>query len=173
MNLRDVDDQLTGFDACLFCLGVSSAGMTEKAYAQITYGVTMAVGVVLARLNPSMMFAYVSGAGTDSTAQGRSMWARVKGKTENDLQTLPFAGVFLFRPGVIQPLHGIISKTPSYQVLYRILGPLLTVAHRMFPNVILTTEDIGNAILATARIRTGRAVLEVKDIARLARGGTL
>ncbi|MGH8447301.1 MAG: NAD(P)H-binding protein, partial [Solimonas sp.] len=102
----DVEQQLAGYDACFFCLGVSSAGMSEADYTRITYDLTMAAATTLAGLNPQMSFIYVSGAGTDSSERGGSMWARVKGRTENALQALPFKAVYLFRPGVIQPLHG-------------------------------------------------------------------
>ena len=128
-----------------------------------------AVAVLLARLNAQMKFAYVSGAGTGSTEQGRSMWARVKGKTENDLQKLPFASVQLFRPSVIQPLHGIRSKTPIYQFFYSLIGALPALLRGFFPNTIVTTEDLANAILNGARFVTGPVVLEAADIARLER----
>lgn len=108
--LDTVNADLEGYDACFFCLGVSSSGMSEEAYRKITYDLTLHVASLLVRLNPEMTFVYVSGAGTDSSEMGRSMWARVKGKTENALQELPFRGVYLFRPGIIQPLHGIQSK---------------------------------------------------------------
>lgn len=110
-----IEPELTGFDACFFCLGVSSAGMDEAKYKRLTYDLTLAAATTLAKLNPQMTFLYVSGAGTDSTEHGRSMWARVKGKTENDLLKLPFHAAYMFRPGVIQPLHGIRSKTKLYQ----------------------------------------------------------
>jgi uncharacterized protein YbjT (DUF2867 family) len=106
-----MEPQLTGCGACFFCLGVSSAGMDEAKYTQLTYDLTLAAASTLARLNPSMTFLYVSGAGTDSTERGRTMWARVKGKTENALLKLPFRAAYMFRPGIIQPLHGIRSKT--------------------------------------------------------------
>ncbi len=115
-DLTRVEPELQGIDACFFCLGVSSSGLSEAAYRHITYDLTLAIATVLARLNPAMTFSYVSGAGTDSTERGRSMWARVKGQTENALNALPFAGVYLFRPAVIQPLHGVQSKTSSYPV---------------------------------------------------------
>jgi uncharacterized protein YbjT (DUF2867 family) len=168
-SLQPVTEQLRGFDSCFFCLGVSSSGMTEARYRHLTYDLTMSVASLLATIGPEMTFVYVSGAGTDSTEQGRSMWARVKGKTENDLKRLPFAGVYLFRPGIIQPLHGIKSKTRSYQLFYSAAKPLLSLAHKLFPNVVLTTQDIGLAMLGAARRRTGRVVLESQDIARLAR----
>jgi uncharacterized protein YbjT (DUF2867 family) len=169
MHLQSLENQLQGFDACFFCLGVSSAGMREDAYRRLTYDLTMSIAGVLARVNTQMKFAYVSGAGTDSTERGRIMWARVKGKTENDLQKLPFTSVQLFRPGVIQPLHGIRSKTRLYQFVYTAIGPLLTLLRQVFPNAIVTTEDLANAMLNGARFVTGPVVLEAADIARLAR----
>ena len=169
-DYRAIEPQLSGFDACFFCLGVSSAGMSEDAYRRLTCDVTLAAAKVLARLNPDLVFTYVSGAGTDSTETGRVMWARVKGKTENDLSRLPLAGVYLFRPGVIRPLHGIRSKTASYRVFYALTGPLLAVLRALMPNTILDTEVIGRAMLNAARRGAGRATLETGDIARLARG---
>jgi uncharacterized protein YbjT (DUF2867 family) len=170
MKLEAHESELKGFDACFFCLGVSSSGMSEDAYRRITYDVTLSVARLLTRLNPGMTFTYVSGAGTDSSEQGRSMWARVKGKTENDLQKLPFRSVYLFRPGIIQPLHGIRSKTPAYQRFYTLAKPLLSLIRRILPNAIVTTEDIGQAMLNAARQNGGRVVVEAKDILRLARG---
>lgn len=169
-RIQDHEAELSGFDACFFCLGVSSSGMNEAQYTHLTYDLTMAVAQVLARLNPGMVFVYVSGAGTDSTGTARSMWARVKGKTENDLKKLPFRGVYLFRPAVIQPLHGIKSKTPAYQRFYSLAAPLLTLIRRVFPEAIVTTEDIGQAMLNAARQNGGRVVVEAKEIIRLARG---
>ena len=117
-NLWDytsIESQLSNFDACFFCLGVASAGMSEQEYTRLTHDLTLAAAKTLARLNPQMTFVFVSGAGTDGTGQGRLMWARVKGRTENDLRQLPFKAVYSFRPGVIQPLHGIRSRTPLYR----------------------------------------------------------
>jgi len=151
-----VEDKLSGFDACFFCLGVSSNGMSEQQYTHLTYDLTLAAARVLARQNPGMVFTYVSGAGTDGSEQGRSMWARVKGRTENALLHLPFAGVYLFRPGIIQPLDGIRSKTRSYQLFYSLTKP------------ILTTNDMGQAMLNAARKASGRHVLEIRDIKALA-----
>ncbi|ULA64301.1 MAG: hypothetical protein LZF86_120022 [Nitrospira sp.] len=170
MALDTCEQELQGFDACFFCLGVSSSGMSEAAYRRITYDVTLHAATVLARVNPGMCFIYVSGAGTDSSEQGRSMWARVKGKTENDLQKLPFRGVYLFRPGVIQPLHGIQSKTSSYRIFYRLANPFLSLIRRVCPSAITTTADIGQAMLHAARQGDARRIIEAKDINRLARG---
>jgi uncharacterized protein YbjT (DUF2867 family) len=163
-----IADDLKGFDACFFCLGVSSAGMQESEYQRLTYDLTLAVARVLAPLNPGMTFIYVSGAGTDSTEQGRQMWARVKGRTENALRQLPFKAVYLFRPGMIQPLHGIRSKTPSYQFFYSLAGPLLTPLRKLFPNAILTTQIMGQAMLNSVRCGAPKAVLESGDIRLLA-----
>jgi uncharacterized protein YbjT (DUF2867 family) len=166
-DYRSIEASLQRFDACFFCLGVSSAGMSEADYARLTYDATLAAASTLARLNPQMTFVYVSGAGTDSTEQVNSMWARVKGRTENALRRLPFKGVYLFRPGVIQPLHGIRSKTRAYRMLYTLTGPLLTLLRSVLPNHILTTTDIGQAMLAVARCGASTAVLEAPDIRAL------
>ncbi len=138
--------------------------MKEEEYARITYGITVAAAETLSRLNPQMTFIYVSGAGTDSTEKGRSMWARVKGKTENALLRLPFVGAYMFRPGMIQPLHGIKPKTTWYRVLYDVLGPLLPLLRRAFPNQVLTTEEIGRAMLDVARRGYRKPILEIRDI---------
>lgn len=162
-----LDDELSGYDACFFCLGVSSVGMQEADYARITYDLTLAAASVLARLNPSMTFVYVSGRGTDSSEQGRVMWARVKGRTENALRRLPFNAVYLFRPGVIQPLHGVRSKTRLYDVGYVVLAPLLSTLRRLFPAQVQTTESLGQAMLEVARHGAPQAVLEPVDLNRL------
>jgi hypothetical protein len=144
--------------------------MGETRYRRLTYDLALAAGTMLSRLNPGMVFTYVSGEGTDSTEKGRVMWARVKGKTENDLARLPFAGVYLLRPGIIEPLDGIESKTPMYRTLYRWTRPLLPLAKRLFPNRILTTAEVGQAMLNLARKGAGRAIVETPDIVRWARG---
>lgn len=172
MDYRAAEASLTGFDACFFCLGVSSVGMQEAEYSRLTYDLTLAAAQTLARLNPQMTFVYVSGASTDSTEQGRSMWARVKGRTENALQRLPFKGVYLFRPGVIQPLNGARSKTRSYQLFYTLARPFLSTLRALFPNQILSTEDIGLAMLAVARHGADKAVLETADIRALSRSAS-
>jgi uncharacterized protein YbjT (DUF2867 family) len=163
-HYSEIEADLSGFDACLFVLGVSSAGMKAEAYEHITYGITMAAAETLCRLNPGMKFLYVSGAGTDSTERGKSMWARVKGKTENALLRLPFSGAYMFRPGVIQPLHGARSKTPAYRIIYVLAKPLLSLLHRAFPNHILTTEEIGQAMLMVAKRGYSKPILETADI---------
>lgn len=172
MDYRAVEASLTGFDACFFCLGVSSAGMQEADYARLTCDLTLAAAQTLARLNPKMTFVYVSGAGTDSTEHGRTMWARVKGRTENALLRLPFKAVYLFRPGVIEPLNGAVSKTRSYRLFYAVARPLLSTLRALFPNHILSTEDIGQAMLAVARQGAAKAVLEAADIRALSRAAS-
>jgi uncharacterized protein YbjT (DUF2867 family) len=165
-HYADIEADLSGFDACFFCLGVTSSGMAEDAYTRVTYDITMAVADTLCRLNPQMTFIYVSGGGTDSSEHGRTMWARVKGRTENALLQLPFAGAYMFRPGVIEPLHGARSNTASYRVLYILAKPLLPVLRLAFPNYVLTTEQIGRAMLAIVRHGFPQRVLESKDIRR-------
>jgi len=161
-----IEPELTGFDACFFCLGVSSAGMDEAKYKHLTYDLTLAAATTLARLNPQMTFLYVSGAGTDSTELGRIMWARVKGKTENDLLKLPFRAAYMFRPGFIQPLHGIRSKTKLYQFFYTALNPILPLLKSAFPKSITTTEQLGRAMINVARNGYPKPILEVPDIIR-------
>jgi uncharacterized protein YbjT (DUF2867 family) len=168
-NYTDIAPALCGFQACFFCLGVSSAGMTEKDYARVTYGITLAAAETLCRLNPAMVFVYVSGVGTDSSEHGRSMWARVKGRTENALLRLPFAAAYMFRPGIIVPLYGAKSKTAIYRVVYTLTKPLLPVLHAALPNHVLTTEQIGRAMLAVARYGFPKRVLESRDIRAAAR----
>jgi uncharacterized protein YbjT (DUF2867 family) len=163
-HYNEIEAELSGFDACYFSLGVSSAGMKAEDYERITYGITMAAAETLCRLNPQMKFFYVSGAGTDSTEQGRSMWARVKGKTENALLRLPFAAAYMFRPGLIQPMHGERPKAAVYQAIYTIARPLLSLLRRAFPNYVLTTEEIGQAMLIVTRRGYPKHVLEIRDI---------
>lgn len=163
-DLAPLDPDLRGADACLFCLGVSSAGMTEAAYARMTHDLTLAVGEHLAQLEPGMVFIYVSGAGTDATEQGRTMWARVKGRTENDLRRLPFRRVYLFRPGFIQPLNGIRSRTGWYNLLYVVFRPLAPLVRALFPGATLTTESLGRAMLLAAREGSPKDVLEARDL---------
>jgi uncharacterized protein YbjT (DUF2867 family) len=158
-----VESELKGFDACFFCLGVSSSGMKESDYERITHGLTLAAAEPLSRLNPEMTFIYVSGSGTDSTEKGRAMWARVKGRTENALLRLPFKA-YMFRPGIIEPLDGIESKTPVYRIFYKVAGPLLPLLRRALPKLVLTTQEIGQAMLAVARDGYGQRVLETADI---------
>ena len=164
MDLTAVEPQLTGYDTCFFCIGVTSAGMTEEKYTHLTYDLTLSVAQTLARLNPTMTFLYISGAGTDSTEKGRSMWARVKGRTENDLLRLPFKSAYMFRPGFIQPLHGIRSKTRLYQFLYDILAPIQPLLKGRLPKYITTTEQLGRAMITVAKNGYPKPILESLDI---------
>ena len=169
-NFAPIEALLEGFDACFFCLGVTSAGMNEADYTRVTYDITMAAAKVLVRLNPAMTFVFVSGAGTDSTERGRLMWARIKGKTENALLRMPFKAAYMFRPGVIQPMHGVRSRTATYRILYSMTAPLIPLLRRLFPNQILTTEEMGRAMLNAARRGSPTRVLESRDIRQLASG---
>ena len=162
-------DRLAGFDACFFCIGKTSAGMDEAQYTHFTYDMTLAVAQALAPDNPGMTFVYVSGAGADSSEQGKVMWARVRGRTENALQRLPFKAVHVIRPGVIQPLHGIVSKTGSYRWFYRLAAPVLSLLRRWMPDTVLSTDVIGEALLTLARRGWPSPILEARDIAAAAR----
>jgi uncharacterized protein YbjT (DUF2867 family) len=166
-DLFDLDSysaELAGLDACLYCLGVSSAGMTEEAYTRLTYELTLKIAEELARINPAMTFIYVSGMGTDSSGQGRTMWARVKGRLENALLRLPFRAAYMFRPGMILPMHGIQSKTRTYRILYSLLKPVSPLLRWAFPRQVLTTEEVGLAMLAAVKKKSGKEVLEARDI---------
>jgi uncharacterized protein YbjT (DUF2867 family) len=163
-NLATLEGDLAGCDACFFCLGVSSAGMNEADYRRITYDLTLTVARTLVKLNAAMTFVYVSGEGTDSTAKGRSMWARVKGETENALLTLPFKAAYMFRPGFIRPLHGIVSRTKLYRTIYAVLGPLYPVLKAVASSHMTTTEQVGLAMLIVAKRGAPTAVLENRDI---------
>ena len=167
LDYSAVESRLSGYDACFFCLGVTSVGLTEERYRHLTYDITMAAATTLAKLNPQMVFVYVTGRGTDSTEQGRLMWARIKGKTENDLLKLPFKAAYMFRPAGIQPLHGVRSKTAWYQAAYTVAAPLLTLLNRIAPNYMTTTEQVGRAMIAVARNGYPKPVLESEDINRL------
>jgi len=162
-NFSDVVPELSGFDACFFCLGVTSSGMKEDDYRRVIYDITMAAAKTLVKLNANMTFVFVSGAGTDSTEHGRVMWARVKGQTENALLRLPFKAAYMFRPGGIQPLHGITSKTKSYRILYALTRPLLPLL-TLFPKYMTTTEKLGRAMLEVARHGYPKQILESADI---------
>jgi uncharacterized protein YbjT (DUF2867 family) len=164
LDFSGIESRLAGFDACFFCLGVSSVGMSEERYRHLTYDIAMAAAKTLSRLNPDMVFIYVTGAGTDSTEQGRLMWARVKGKTENDLLKLPFKAAYMFRPAGIQPLHGIRSKTAWYQAGYVVAAPLLSLLNRIAPKYVTTTEQVGRAMIQVARDGFPKPVLESEDI---------
>lgn len=164
-DLSAIEDRLTGYDACFFCLGVSSIGMKEEEYRKVTYDLTMHVAETLSRLNPDMTFCYVTGGGTDSTERGRSMWARVKGKTENDLLKLPFKRAYMFRPGYMHPTKGqknVHKWAKPLTWLYPLLRPL-------FSKHLLTLQEVGLAMINAARKGGGPAILNPQEIQRLAR----
>jgi uncharacterized protein YbjT (DUF2867 family) len=167
LDYSAIETQLAGFDACFFCLGVSSLGLDEERYRHLTYDITLAAASTLAKLNPQMVFIYVTGRGTDSTEQGRQMWARVKGKTENDLLKLSFKAAYMFRPAGIQPLHGIRSATGWVQAIYAASAPLLSLLHHVAPKYMTTTEQVGRAMIKVARDGYPRPVLESEDINRV------
>ncbi|HEY4012460.1 MAG TPA: NAD(P)H-binding protein [Polyangiaceae bacterium] len=167
-DFAPVAGELTGYDACFYCLGVSSAGMNEADYTRVTYAYTMAAATVLAEKNPAMTFVFVSGAGTDATEKGTTMWARVKGKTENAVARLPFEATYMFRPGFIQAMQGVVSRTALYRALYVVLGPLFPVWKALFPGFVTTTENVGRAMLQAARSGAPKHVLDSRDINALA-----
>src|SRR5580658_5217387 len=166
-NYADIDDELRGYDACFFCLGVSSVGMKEPDYRRLTYDLTLAAAEPLARPNPQMTFIYVSGTGTDSTEKGRPMWARVKGATENALLGL-FPASYMFRPGLIEPMHGEAPRKGAARILYAIASPLMPLLTRIFPNQVTTTERVGRAMLEVAKHGAPKKLLESRDINDLA-----
>jgi len=164
----DIELDLTGLDACFFCLGVSAAGKSEADYAHLTYDLTIAAAETLVRLNPGMTFCYVSGQGTDSTERGRFMWARVKGRTENRLLGMPFQA-YMFRPGFIQPMKGVRSKTALYQVFYSALTPVIPLFRRLLPRFMTTSENVGRAMIRVAQHGFPKRILENLDIDAAAR----
>ena len=163
-DFTGINGQLTGYNACFFCMGVSSVGMKEDKYESITYDITMALATVLAPLNPDMVFNYVSGAGTDSTEKGKLMWARIKGKTENDLMALPFRAAYMFRPGFIQPTKGLRRTYTAY----KLLSFLIPVLRRLFPAGICSLREIGLAMIHSVTRGYDKKILSVKDIVKLA-----
>lgn len=164
-NLATIEGQLTGYDACFFCLGVSSVGIAKAEYERLTYDLTLQVAQTLGRLNPAMTFCYVSGAGTDSTERGRSHWARTKGRTENALLKLPFRQAFMFRLGYLHPTPGLRNTLPYY----RYFTWLYPVLRRLFPNTASTLRELGQAMIQVALHGSGQSVLGVRAIVRLAR----
>ncbi|MFH1739496.1 MAG: epimerase [bacterium] len=159
-----LEDRLRGLNACFFCLGVTSIGKSEEEYRRSTYDLTMQAARTLSKVNPEMTFCYISGAGTDSSEKGKSMWARVKGKTENDLRTLPFKAVYAFRPGYVKPYAGLKN---SYRIA-KALGWIYPVLRTLFPKYVCTMEDLALAMINVAREGSSLPVLENPDIARLA-----
>lgn len=159
-NYSGIENQLAGYNACFFCLGVSSVGMKADDYYRVTYELTMKAAETLSKLNPDMTFCYVSGDGTDSTEQGKLRWARVKGKTENDLKKLPFKAVYLFRPGYIKPISGLKH---AYKIS-TVLGTIYPLLKTLFSKYVCTLEDLGNAMIITAKSGYSKSILNNDDI---------
>lgn len=162
-----VEAELQDIDACFFCLGVSSTKMSESDYTHVTHEITLAAAETLVRLNPRMVFIYLSGAGADQSGQSKTMWERVRGGTEKALLALPFKAVYIFRPGMIQPLDGIQSKTASYRIFYSLIKPLLPALRKLLPKEIVSTRQMGQAMLNAVRRLPAKRVLERADIAAL------
>jgi len=165
-------DAMRGYDTCFFCLGISSVGMKEEDYRKVTYDLTMRVAEALVKVNPQMIFMYVSGAGTDSSEKGRTMWARVKGQTENALLRLPFRGAYMFRPGYIQPAHGVKSRTRWVGTIYAVFGPIYPLLKRVFAKQMMTTECLGKAMIRVAKAGAEKRILEAADINQICEGNT-
>jgi len=172
-HYNDCRADFAACDACFFCLGVSSIGMDEKAYSRVTYDLTLAAAHALVAANPRMTFCYVSGVGTDSTEQGATMWARVKGKTENALLALPFKAAFMFRPGFIQPVGGVRSRTGWVQAAYAVFAPLYPIVRRLMPNATTTTANLGRALIEVAAVGYSKPILYARDMNVLAERSSL
>lgn len=162
-ELSKFGNMLGGYDACFFCAGVSSVGKKEDAYKKVTYDLTMSFAQTLSKLNPEMTFCYVSGLGTDSTEKGKIMWARVKGKTENDLLKLPFKDPYMFRPGYIQPTRGLKN---SYKI-YKVLAPFYPILKSLFPRYVISLEELGNAMINAVLHGNSNKILECEEIRNL------
>lgn len=169
MDFMAIQEQLDGYDLCCHCMGVSSAGMSEEQYTELTYEISKSLATTLYSLNPNMVFNYVSGTGTDSTEIGSSMWARVKGKTENMILQMGFKDAYMFRPGVIIPERGIKSKTALYNILYIIARPLFPLLKKV--KSITTTSKIGKAMINSYFYPQPLKHLEGKDINEIALKG--
>jgi uncharacterized protein YbjT (DUF2867 family) len=163
LDYSAVEAELVGLDACLFCLGVSSVGMSEADYTRVTHDYALAAARTLLRRNPDLTFVFVSGAGTDSSERGRTMWARVKGRTENDLIALTPRS-YAVRPAYIQPVGGIRSRTRLYRAAYVVIAPLYPLLRRLFPGGVTTTETLGRAMITLARSGHPERVLESRAI---------
>lgn len=164
-QLESVGRDLSPYDACLFCMGVSSIGRSPEEYYRTTYDLTLGVARLLVKLNPGMTFCYVSGVGTDSTERGRSRWARVKGKTENDLLKLPFKAAYMFRPGYIQPTPGLKRTYKAY----RLVAPFYPLLRFLARRYVTTMRELGLAMIHAATLGYDKTVLECPDIVRLSR----
>ena len=170
-DISTLNDRITGYNACYFCLGVTSLGKNEAEYTRLTYTLTMNFASTLAKLNPEMTFCYVSGAGTDSSEKGRTMWARVKGKTENDLMKLPFKQVYNFRPAGIRPFLPLKPSQTFYKT-YKYVAWLFPVMEVISPNFVVNLKDLAIAMINSSLLGYTKNILEVKDIKMLARANT-
>ena len=162
-----IENQLANIDGCIFSIGITSTGTPEDVYTRVTYGFPVSAAKTLLKMNPHSSFVFVSGAGADSTGRSRVMWARLKGQAETALLAMPFRAVYVFRPGFIQPLHGIESRTSTYRLLYKLAGPFLTVFRKLLPNSISTTEELGQALLLAAKRGTGHRIVEANQIRKV------
>jgi len=167
-DFSDIEPELTGYDACFYCVGISSVGMKEADYRVVTYDMPLAAASVLSRLNPNMTFVHVSAVGADSTERSRTMWARVKGAAENAIQRLPFRAVYVFRPFFVQPLNGIGSRTGWYNTLYALTRPLTPIMMRLFPRYATTTTEIGRAMIGVVRHGAPTPVLHSQEFRQAA-----
>ncbi|HKD17737.1 MAG TPA: epimerase [Thermoanaerobaculia bacterium] len=164
-DYRPARSGFTDADACLFCLGVSSLGMSEEAYTRVTHDLTLAAARAILEAGSKPTFCYVSGAGTD--ANGRAMWARVKGRTENDLLAMPFRGAYMFRPGYIQPRRGVRSKTGWYRTFYAAFGVLYPLLRLALPSLVTSTDVLGRALVRVAAEGYPKPILETRDFNRI------
>lgn len=162
-DYSDASDVLRGQDACFFCLGVSAAGMSEEEYRRLTYDLTLAAARALLALNPSLTFCYVSGEGTDSTEHGRFMWARVKGKTENDLLAIS-PNSYMFRPGYIHPSKGVTSRFRLYRATHLVVAPIFPLVQRLFGSHLTTTVNIGQSMINVASNGYSKRILENPEL---------
>lgn len=167
-DLSAISNRITGFNTCLFCLGTTAVGKTEAEYTKLTYTLTLNFATTLAALNPDMTFCYISGAGTDSSAKGRTMWARVKGKTENDLMKLPFKKVYNFRPAGIKPFLPL-KPSQTYYKTYKYLGWLFSLMRVIAPNYVIPLKDLAAAMISVSLKGYSKNILEMKDIKSLAK----
>lgn len=172
-ELASAEGDLAGWDACIYCLGTSSAGMGEAEYRRVTYDLALLAARALLRASPGIRFVFVSGAGADASERGRVMWARVKGATENALLALPFRSVHVVRPGYIQPEHGIRSRSRAIRALYAVMGPLYPLWKRLFPRLVTTTGELGRALIRIAARGADERVIGSDRIAALGRAAPL
>jgi uncharacterized protein YbjT (DUF2867 family) len=163
-DFSKIENDLRGYDACFFCLGITSVGLSEQEYQHITYDIAIAAAQTLLKLNPNLTFVFVSGTGTDSTETSKTMWARIKGKTENALLQMPFKAKYMFRPAFIQPAHGIVSKTKLYRVFYFLMAPVFPLLKLIFPRHVTTTEKVARAMIRVVKHGASKNILENADI---------